>query len=221
MQPLLKTHDRHSTPRPHFRTELPSVQLEITRGRARDKIRHVEGRTFFIGSGSDCDLVLGDDHFPELHSYLLLTSQAVVIRHLGQQPTMFVDGRPHSRAVLTDQARIQIGPYEFTMHIAARPTTEATLPVNAYRIESHSTPLPSPSPSPPAVKNDVLQSIENFFDSLPPNRMQVLAQLKLLGAVRSATDWQDTATPVSVGLVAPSVKPPPWQHISTLRSACQ
>jgi predicted component of type VI protein secretion system len=214
MQQLLKTHDRHSTPHPHFLPKFPRVRLEIMRGRARDRIRQVPGRTFFIGSGSDCDLVLGDDHFPELHSYLLLTAQAVVIRHLGQPPGLCVNGRPHSRAALTDQSRIQIGPYEFTIHIAAGQPAAATLPLHLHR---HAAPLPSTL----LRKNNVLPAIEKFLDSMPTRPAHAGAGLKLLNAATSVTDWENMATPVSVGLVAPSVKPPPWRHMSTTPCACQ
>ncbi|NIP86151.1 MAG: hypothetical protein GTO03_11520, partial [Planctomycetales bacterium] len=86
MQPLLKTHDRHSIPHPHFLPKFPRVELEITRGQARERVRQVSGRTFFIGSSPDCDLVLADDHLPELHSYLRLTPESAVIRHLGGGP---------------------------------------------------------------------------------------------------------------------------------------
>jgi hypothetical protein len=215
MQQLLKTHDRHSTPHPHFLPKFPRVQLEITRGRARDRIRQVPGHTFFIGSGSDCDLVLGDDHFPELHSYLLLTPQAVVIRHLGRPPGLCIDGRPHSRATLTDQTQIQIGPYEFTIHIVAgQQPARATLPLHLYH---HAAPLPSTL----LRKNDVLPAIEKFLDSMPPRPAHVGAGLKLLNAATSATEGEHTASPVSVGLVAPSVKPPPWRHLNATPCACQ
>ena len=56
-------HDRHSLARPNYLSKLPQVELEITRGRVRNRVRPMRGATFLIGSGRHCDLVLGDPQF--------------------------------------------------------------------------------------------------------------------------------------------------------------
>ena len=110
-------HDRHSLARPNYLTKLPQVELEITRGRARNRVRPMRGSTFLIGSGSECDLVLGDPQFQDVHGYLLIGTQGLVIRHLGFEPELTVDGRPIRKALLWNQARIRTGPFEFRVDI--------------------------------------------------------------------------------------------------------
>ncbi len=242
MQPLLKTHNRQSIPHPHFCDETPVIQLEITRGRTRDKIRPVNGRTFFIGSGSDCDLVLGGGQFPELHSYLLVTADAVMIRHLGSQPTLYVDGSPQSRCFLSDRSRIQIGPYEFEVQFPAGRFADATIENSKPSTEAIRSPLPSP---------DLLLEIEDYLNTMPqrtpprtPTRIplrpsprsktslstptmatQLATKLDTQpGSIQppaTAIRSQNPAVPISIGLPAPSVKPPHWQHISSDLCVCQ
>ncbi len=94
------------------------VSLEIVRGRARNKLRPVEARAFLIGSATDCDLVLGDPHFPPVHAYLLRTPQATTIRWLGSGPALSVNHRDAIESEpLADQDLIRTGPYEFRVHI--------------------------------------------------------------------------------------------------------
>jgi len=117
MQQMNYWHDRQSLARQNDPTRLPQVELEITRGRVRNRIRPMRGTTFLIGSGRDCDLVLGDPQFQELHSYLLLGPEGLVLRHLGFAPELTVDGRPVRKVVLWNRARIRTGPFEFRVHI--------------------------------------------------------------------------------------------------------
>jgi predicted component of type VI protein secretion system len=94
------------------------VSLEIVRGRARNKLRSVEARAFLIGSATDCDLVLGDPHFPPVHAYLLRSLEATSIRWLGSGPALSINGREAIESEpLADQDLIRTGPYEFRVHI--------------------------------------------------------------------------------------------------------
>jgi len=117
MQQMNNWHDRHSLARPKHVAQLPQVEIEITRGRVRNRIRPMRGTTFLIGSGSECDLVLGDPQFQEVHGYLLMGAQGLVLRHLGFAPELTVDGRPVRKTLLWNQARIRTGPFEFRVHI--------------------------------------------------------------------------------------------------------
>jgi hypothetical protein len=96
---------------------LPNVALEITRGRARHKRRDVRSAAFLIGSAPDCDLVLGDARFDELHSYLFLSERKVTIRRLGSGPPLSVGDHNVSATTLDDADCVQIGPYEFQVSI--------------------------------------------------------------------------------------------------------
>jgi len=68
---------------------------------------------FLIGGARDCDLVLGDPQFPEIHAYLFITEDGVSVRHLGAGPDLTVDGRVVHCTWLDDGARIRTGPFEF------------------------------------------------------------------------------------------------------------
>lgn len=98
---------------------LPSVELEITRGQARRRVRKVDVPVFLIGTADDCDLVLGDPQFPEVHSYLFLSAEGVWIRHMGSEPAIAVEGRLVKSAQLCDGDHVRTGAYEFRVSIGS------------------------------------------------------------------------------------------------------
>ena len=102
---------------PHFRTSFPKVVLEIVRGQARELVRPVAGPVFLMGTGTDCDLVLGDPQFPEVYAYLFVTQQGVSLRHLGAGPILIVNGRVLEVTSLLDGDVLRTGRYEFQIHI--------------------------------------------------------------------------------------------------------
>jgi predicted component of type VI protein secretion system len=109
---------RYDRPARTRATAAEQVCLEIVRGHARNKMRLVEARAFLIGSASDCDLVLGDPHFPPVHAYLLRSPTATTIRWLGSGPALTVNDREAIESEpLADQDLIRTGPYAFRVHI--------------------------------------------------------------------------------------------------------
>lgn len=96
---------------------LPQVELEITRGRARERKREVRCRAFLIGSAPDSDLVLGDARFDELYSYVMLRPERVTIRRLGVGPDLCVGDEVASLATLEHGDRLRLGPFEFRVGI--------------------------------------------------------------------------------------------------------
>ena len=124
MHDRFKRHERHTMPQAHLALDpddrpanLPQVDLEIVRGRAKNKLRPVSVPAFLIGSAADCDLVLGDSRFPEVYAYLLLKPTGVFVRHLGFVPEMTLNGRMIASSALADGDHIRSGPYEFRIHI--------------------------------------------------------------------------------------------------------
>lgn len=99
---------------------LPNVTLEIRRGRARHTLRPVVGPVFLIGTASDCDLVLGDDRFPDVHTYLYVRPDEVKLRHLDVAPEVGVNGRIVRETLLQDGDMIRTGAYEFRVLIDPR-----------------------------------------------------------------------------------------------------
>ncbi|MCE9544092.1 MAG: FHA domain-containing protein [Planctomycetia bacterium] len=114
---IKRSHDPHNISAPHYLAKLPQVDLEITCGRARNRVRRISESTYIFGAGRECDLVLGDPQFEEVHGYFLLGPHGVTLRHLGFEPELTVDGRPVRDVALWNQARIRTGPFEFRVHI--------------------------------------------------------------------------------------------------------
>jgi hypothetical protein len=97
------------------------VTLEITRGKARQRLRPVSGRVFLIGTASDCDLVLGDLSFPEVYAYLFVNGSKVSIRWLGAGPELLVGGERTDRSELWQGDEVRFGSFELRILIGHRP----------------------------------------------------------------------------------------------------
>ncbi len=110
-------HNRQTRRRPHIFAAAPSVELLITVGRARQRIRRVTGPVFLIGSSMDCDLILGDALIPSVHSYILVTAQGVRLRHLGAAPEIRINGQTLEVVLLEDLDHIDIGQFSFVARI--------------------------------------------------------------------------------------------------------
>ncbi len=191
MQQPLKKHDPYRVSVPQSHHGLPSVAVEITCGRARNRIRPVTRTTYFIGAGRDCDLVLSDPQFAEVHAYLLLGAGGVSIRHLGNSPALIVNGRPVRRAILTDQSVIDTGPFQFRLHIE-----------------------PLAAAAPPA--SDAVQQVTRLLDEVAQNKLPppVSLQLHVVEDDHHAETESAAVDAVSIGVPFPTDEPPPWQHMS-------
>ena len=98
---------------------LPKVELEITRGRARQRIRPIDGLAFLVGAADDNDLVLADPQFPDSHSYLLRSPLGLTMCWLGEGPEVTINGEPVlSTALVPADARLRMGPYEFRVRLS-------------------------------------------------------------------------------------------------------
>jgi hypothetical protein len=108
---------------------LPKVELEITRGKARNLVRSIDALAFLIGGAEDNDLVLADPQFPDSHSYLLRSPLGLTLCWLGEGPEITVNGEPVlSTALVADAARLRTGPYEFRVRLAWPATGEDGFP---------------------------------------------------------------------------------------------
>ncbi|MFT5526967.1 MAG: hypothetical protein ACI9HK_004949 [Pirellulaceae bacterium] len=111
--PLRQSYSQGTTP-----FTLPVATLQILRGWARYKTRPIAVPVFLIGSGMECDLVLGDLQFPEVYCYVFLDASGVSIRWLGKGPELLLDDQPVQSAELTAGCVIQMGCYEFGLSIS-------------------------------------------------------------------------------------------------------
>jgi hypothetical protein len=117
--------DQHSLP---ARRHLPAtrVSFEITRGRARERLRPVSGKVFLIGTASDCDLVLGDLSFPESYAYVFVAGEKVTIRWLGG-PELLLGGEPIQSAELFHGDLVEFGPFQLRVLIEPSPARDRDL----------------------------------------------------------------------------------------------
>ncbi len=119
----MKNVDRRQSLRgPHFQQTLPEVTLEIARGNAHRRLRHVKPPVFLIGAAADCDLVLGDPQFPSVHTYLYVTKAGVSVRHIGDGPELMVNGEAVESSPIADGDRLLLGTYEFIVRVHGQPT---------------------------------------------------------------------------------------------------
>jgi hypothetical protein len=123
---------------PQIFSDLPTVELNIVRGRVRNRVRPVIGPVFLIGGSTECDLVLGDPRVPAVHSYLLLTRRGVMLRHLGEPPYVLVEGKPVDSVQLADGQQISLPPFQFQVRI--NPPNENVKPEHTH----HAHPIQSP-----------------------------------------------------------------------------
>lgn len=160
----IRRHGSQSVGRSHIRTQLPNVTLEITRGRARNSVRRIEGLAYLIGSAEDNDLVLADSQFPDSHSYLLRSPLGLTLCWLGDGPEITVDAVPVlSSALVPDGARLRTGPYEFRIRIEWPQASSSD--VSAEATDLSETDFPRSITRPEIVIADVPLSTGGLFSS--------------------------------------------------------
>jgi uncharacterized small protein (DUF1192 family) len=90
--------------------------VEVRRGRTRAPKRAVRSERFLIGAGSNCQLQLGGDDIPILHSILLVNEDGAHIDAVVPWPQLIVNGAPCRTADLHDGDQFSIGKFEFAVH---------------------------------------------------------------------------------------------------------
>lgn len=95
----------------------PRMMLEICRGRTRFPQRPISGPRFFIGSGPGCDLQLGGEDFPAIHSLIQIRENGVWFETLAANPSVRINGEPTHGEWLRDGDRIEIGAFQFLAHL--------------------------------------------------------------------------------------------------------
>lgn len=97
------------------------LSLHVLHGRTRFPHRPVTRSRFLIGSDPACDLRLGGDGMPPLHSFILTAPNEVVIEAISADPPMMVNNRPATTATLQNGDRIRIGGVEFEALLVQHP----------------------------------------------------------------------------------------------------
>lgn len=200
MQYPHNSHDRNTVPRPHFPISLPSVQLEIVQGQARNRVRQIQERAYLFGSSDQCDLVLRDASVEEVQGYLLNTPQGVWVRQLGRQTTLSVNGRPVRCMLLLDKDRLRVGPFEFRVHIQSVTGAEQTVPVGVSDRPTMRS-MPSVATFPEATRASSTEVSRGRRVDSPQGMVP-------------APKFLRRATAVSRGTQHAAVDPPSWKHMS-------
>lgn len=107
-----------STPSTHP-THVPLI-LEITHGRTRFRERPVHGPRFLIGAGAACDLRLGGDGMPPLHSIITIDGDEICLEAIARSPSLLINGRRQINALLVTGDVIQLGSVEMVARIPHR-----------------------------------------------------------------------------------------------------
>lgn len=95
----------------------PRMILEICRGLTRFPQRPISGPRFFIGSGPGCDLRLGGESFPAIHSLIQTRENGVWFEILAAEPLARLNGELTRGEWLRDGDRIEIGAFQFLAHL--------------------------------------------------------------------------------------------------------
>ena len=101
------------------RDSLPVVFLEIKQGRTAFPFRPVQGNRFLIGSASCCDLCLGSQSVPQLHSLLHVDQDEVVMESVADFPLLKINGEIERSKVLCDGDLIEIGRFQLVARISS------------------------------------------------------------------------------------------------------
>ncbi len=99
------------------RSSNDTLWLEVRRGLTRARRRPVRSRRFLIGAGSNCQLQLGGEEIPILHSILLIDEDGAHIDSLVSTPELLVNGVPQRAADLQDGDVFSIGRFEFAVNV--------------------------------------------------------------------------------------------------------
>ncbi|MCY2967250.1 MAG: hypothetical protein NT069_27050 [Planctomycetota bacterium] len=103
--------------------------LEITRGRTRFPLRPVRGPRYLIGAAVTCDLRLGGEGMPALHSLITTEDQVCELEAIAAEPALRVNGQVVQSVRLKDGDVIEIGEVELTARMVAGRTPASIAPM--------------------------------------------------------------------------------------------
>ncbi len=92
---------------------IPLLSFEIARGSTRFPSRPIRTDRFLIGSGQFCDLRLGGEGIPVIHSVIRHDGEEAWIDVMVPSPPLVVNGEIEHTATISDGDQIRIGCFEF------------------------------------------------------------------------------------------------------------
>lgn len=113
----------------HDGTSDVGLCLEICRGQTEHPLRPMTrlNDKFLIGGDDDCDLQLGGDDIPALHSFLQFENGGFWIEAVASDPQLFVNQEPVSSCQLRDSDLIAIGQFELIVRIGREHNSTGTI----------------------------------------------------------------------------------------------
>lgn len=115
--------------------------LRIADSDARFPIRPISEGSFLIGHGSACDLRLGDQEVPALHSILRVTRTSASITMMAERPELFVNGESVPRAVLHDGDLVEIADVRLVFRFVNEEAVPESLPSVAMVADEAEAPI--------------------------------------------------------------------------------
>ena len=117
-----------STPSSSF-SQSPLI-LEVIVGRTQFRNRPVHGPRFLIGAGAECDLRLGGDQMPSLHSLITIEGNEICLEAISDTPAMLINGRRQTSVLLSEGDVIRLGSVEMVARIPRQSESPHRLPVS-------------------------------------------------------------------------------------------
>jgi len=178
--------------------------LEVTRGRTRFRRRPVNHPRFLIGAGSTCDLRLGGEGIPALHSIITVNGRDIHLEAISAEPALLVNGRRIQQTALSNGDLIVIGDVELLARLEAGHTpagAQSAAPASPQQAENDR-PL---SELTAAELVELIEQEERQIDDA--ERRQHIGRLALVEAVLARARRQAQAAPAEVGIRAPVPAP--------------
>lgn len=174
----------------------PLLYLEILRGRTRFPRRPVIDRRFLIGGDGNCQLRLGGDDVPPLHSILHVDGRDVWLDALADAPPLTVNGRVERSVRLREDDTVRIGSIEFVVRCIQAERVEKPEHEAPTGEASRSGNEATEAPDPDAKKLSVAQLVERL------EREQQLVEEFETGRQRGAESLLHVARARAESLVA-------------------
>jgi hypothetical protein len=169
--------DRQSRPQPHLLPAAPRVAVEILRGRVRQRIRELSSKVYLLGTASDCDLVLGDEQFPEAYAYIFVAGLAIKIRRLGTGPELIVNEEQVESSELSHGDVVEMGPFSLRV-IVDHPPRRNSDPDSSRPLDF--------SPGSDSGEADAIDEIQSLLADI---RQTLAADRSILRIYEAARGW--------------------------------
>lgn len=100
----------------HGYASISPLAFEITQGRTQTPLRPISRDRFLIGAGDRCDLRLGGEGIPAVHSVVHIDGEQIWLETLADSPEVRINGRLTRSAALTPGDKLEIGSFCLTLH---------------------------------------------------------------------------------------------------------